>query len=139
MALATDGPGSNNNQDMIETLKTTSLLHKVTQENAKIFLPMDLLWLACRGGSEAFGQPDLIGSLEPGKRADLILVDLGSPFAEPVHNAVSALVYCLHGSDVDMVMIDGNIVLKDKNFIGMDLHRTIQKCKEAAAELIKKI
>ena len=139
VALATDGPGSNNNQDMIESMKTASLLHKVTQQNARIFQPADLLWMACRGGAEAFGQPELIGSLEPGKRADIVLVDLESPFAEPVHHPVSALVYCLHGSDVDTVMVNGRILLKNKEFVQIDLQRVIHHCREAAADLVSRL
>jgi 5-methylthioadenosine/S-adenosylhomocysteine deaminase len=57
VALATDGPGSNNSQDMLEVLKTTALLHKVSSLNAMVLLPEDVLWMACRGGAAAFGQP----------------------------------------------------------------------------------
>ena len=85
IALATDGPGSNNNQDMLEVLKTTALLHKVNSLDAMALLPEDVIWMACRGGAAAFGLPDQIGSLEPGKKADLILVDLDTPLAMPVH------------------------------------------------------
>jgi cytosine/adenosine deaminase-related metal-dependent hydrolase len=73
VALGTDGPGSNNSQDMMETLKTTALLHKVNTLNAHILLPEDVLWMACRGGAEAFGLPEQIGSLEPGKKADVVI------------------------------------------------------------------
>ena len=84
IALATDGPGSNNYQDMLEVLKTTCLLHKVSTLNAMVLLPEDALWMACRGGAAAFGQPELIGSLEVGKKADMVLVDLNTPLAMPV-------------------------------------------------------
>jgi 5-methylthioadenosine/S-adenosylhomocysteine deaminase len=136
VALATDGPGSNNNQDMIETLKTTSLLHKVATENADIFKTEDLLLMACRGGSQAFGQPELIGSLEAGKKADIILVDLKSPFSAPVHNPVSALVYNLHGSDVDTVIIDGKTVMKNRKITLLDEDALLQECQDSAKMLI---
>jgi 5-methylthioadenosine/S-adenosylhomocysteine deaminase len=55
--------------------------------------PEDAAWMACRGGAAAFGQPELIGSLEAGKKADMVLVDLNTPFTMPVHKPVSALVY----------------------------------------------
>ena len=93
VALATDGPGSNNNQDMLEVLKTTCLLQKVHALDAMALLPEDAVWMACRGGAAAFGQPALIGSLEVGKKADVVLVDLNTPLAMPVHRPVSALVY----------------------------------------------
>jgi 5-methylthioadenosine/S-adenosylhomocysteine deaminase len=136
VALATDGPASNNNQDMIETLKTTSLLHKVSSENADIFKTEDLLLMACRGGSEAFGQPKMIGSLEAGKKADIILVDLKSPFSAPVHNPVSALVYNLHGSDVDTVIIDGKIVMRNRKITVIDEDALLEECQDSARMLI---
>jgi len=137
VALATDGPGSNNNQDMVETLKTTALLHKVTAMDARAFLPEDILWMACRGGAEAFGQPDLIGSLDVGKKADIVLIDLNSPFAVPVHRPVSSLVYNLNGSNVDTVIIDGKIVMQGKE-ITM-LKELLEECRKAAASLMSKI
>ena len=91
VALATDGPGSNNNQDMLEVLKTTALLHKVSSLNAMVLLPDDILRMACRGGAAAFGLPEKIGSIEPGKKADIVLVDLNTPMAMPVHRVPSAL------------------------------------------------
>ena len=112
VALATDGPGSNNNQDMLEVLKATCLLHKVSTLDAMILLPEDALWMACRGGAQAFGQPDLIGSLEPGKKADVVLVDLNTPLAMPVHKPVSALVYNLAARDVDTVIVDGKVLMR---------------------------
>jgi 5-methylthioadenosine/S-adenosylhomocysteine deaminase len=139
VALATDGPGSNNNQDMIETLKTTSLLAKISTMDADVFNAGDLLWMACGGGAQAFGQPDQIGSLEVGKKADIILVDLGSPFAAPVHDPVSALVYCLHGSDVDTVLIDGKTVMRNKKITLLDEDALLAECREAATALVSQI
>jgi 5-methylthioadenosine/S-adenosylhomocysteine deaminase len=136
VALATDGPGSNNNQDMIETLKTTSLLHKITSENANVFELADVAWMACRGGAEAFGQPEWIGSLESGKKADLILVDMDTPFAQPVHNPLSALTFCLHGSDVDSVMINGEFVMQGKRILVLDEFELLHECRKAAKALI---
>ena len=139
IALATDGPASNNNQDMIETLKTTALLHKLTSKNAEIFKTEDLLWMACRNGSEAFGQPDMIGSLEPGKKADLILVDLDSPFAAPIYNPLSSLVYSLHGSDVDTVIINGKTIMSGKKITCIDEKELLLECQKAAIALISRI
>jgi 5-methylthioadenosine/S-adenosylhomocysteine deaminase len=117
VALASDGPGSNNNQDMMEVLKTTCLLHKVNSLDAMALLPEDALWMACRGGAAAFGQPDLIGSLEAGKKADVVLVDLNTPLAMPVHKPVSALVYNLGARDVDTVIVDGRILMRGKRIL----------------------
>ena len=136
VALATDGPGSNNNQDMIETLKTTALLHKVSTLDAMILQPEDILWMACREGAEVFGQADQLGSLEVGKKADVVLVDLDTPFAVPVHRVPSALVYNVHGCDVDTVIVDGKLLMKDKEVLVLDEKELLEECRRAGSSLM---
>jgi 5-methylthioadenosine/S-adenosylhomocysteine deaminase len=135
IALATDGPGSNNNQDMLEVLKTTALLHKVNSLDAMVLLPEDVIWMACRGGAAAFGQPDQIGSLEPGKKADLILVDLDTPLAMPVHRIPSALVYNLSARDVDTVIVDGLILMENKEILVLDEKSLLARARKTCADL----
>lgn len=136
VALATDGPGSNNNQDMLETLKTTALLHKLSTLEAMVLLPEDVIWMACREGAKAFGKPDEIGSLEVGKKADVVLVDLSTPFAEPVHRVPSALVYNLNASAVDTVIIDGQVVMREKQVTVLDEEALLEACRQAARSLM---
>lgn len=138
VALGTDGPGSNNNQDMMELLKTTALLHKVTTLNAMVLLPEDVLHMACRGGSFAFGMPDKIGSLEKGKKADLILVDLDTPMAMPVHKAASALVYNASNRDVDTVIVDGKILMKDKIILFTDEKAMLARARKVCGQLFER-
>jgi 5-methylthioadenosine/S-adenosylhomocysteine deaminase len=138
IALASDGPGSNSNQDMLEVLKTTALLHKVNTLDAMVLLPEDVLWMACRGGAAAFGQSDLIGSLEVGKKADVVVVDLNTPRAMPVHNASSALVYNASGGDVDTVIVDGQVLMCDKRVLCVDEAALLAEARDACARLIKR-
>ena len=138
IALATDGPGSNNNQNMLETLKTTVLLQKVTTLNAMVLLPEDVLWMACRGGAIAFGQPELIGSLEVGKKADVVLIDLNTPLAMPVHRVPSALVYNMSPRDVDTVIIDGQIVMRDGRLLHIDEEALLCEARRACQNLFKR-
>lgn len=138
VALATDGPGSNNNQDMMEVLKTTALLHKVSSLDAMALLPEDVLWMACRGGAAAFGQPDWIGSLEPGKKADLILVDLNTPLAMPVHRVPSALVYNLSARDVDTVIVDGTIMMQNKEILFLDEKALLERARKTCEDLFSR-
>ncbi len=135
VALASDGPGSNNNQDMFAVMKTTALLHKVNTLNAMVLLPEDVLKMACRGGAAAFGQPELIGSLEAGKKADLILVDLDTPLAMPVHKVPSALVYNVSSRDVDTVIVDGRILMKDKRILVVDEKAVLAKARKVCEDL----
>lgn len=138
VALATDGPGSNNNQDMLELLKTTALLHKVDTLNATVLLPNDVLQMACRGGAAAFGMPDQIGSLEAGKKADLVLVDMDTPMAMPVHRVTSALVYNLSNRDVDTVIVNGKILMQDKEILFIDEKALLAKARKTCANLFER-
>ncbi len=112
IALASDGPGSNNRQDMFEVLKSTVLLQKVHHLDAMALQPEDSLRMACRGGAAAFGVSD-IGSIQAGNKADLVVVDLQSVFVAPVHRVASALVFCASPANVTHVMVDGRLVIED--------------------------
>jgi 5-methylthioadenosine/S-adenosylhomocysteine deaminase len=101
-------------------------------------LPEDVLWMACRGGSHAFGQPDLIGSLEPGKKADIVLVDLDSPFAMPVHRPTSALVYNMSAGNVDTVMVDGKLLMQDKKILFVDEKEVLKEARTACKCLFER-
>jgi 5-methylthioadenosine/S-adenosylhomocysteine deaminase len=138
VALASDGPGSNNAQNMLETLKATALLHKVHTLDAAVFLPEDILWMACRGGARAFGLSDQIGSIEPGKKADLVLVDLDTPLAMPVHRPASALVYNAGPRDVDTVIVDGIILMRGKQILCLDERALLAYARESCAGLFRR-
>ena len=138
VALATDGPGSNNSQDMLEVLKTTALLHKVSSLDAMVLLPEDVLWMACRGGAAALGQEAQIGSLEVGKRADIVLVDLNTPGAMPVHRAPSALVYNANAGEVDTVMVDGRILMRNREILCVDEKALLAEARAACSRLFER-
>ena len=138
VALATDGPGSNNNQDMLEVLKSTCLLHKVSTLDAMALLPEDVLWMACRGGAAAFGQPDQIGSLEAGKKADVVLVDLNTPLAMPVHKPVSALVYNVSAGNVDTVIVDGRVLMRGKRVLCVDEQALLAEARRVCGRLFER-
>ncbi len=138
IALASDGPGSNNSQDMLETLKTTALLHKVSTLNAQILLPEEVLWMACRGGAVAFGQPHLIGSLEVGKKADVVLIDLDTPLAMPVHRLPSALVYNACARDTDTVIVDGRVLMRHKQITVLDEKALLARARRACQNLFER-
>lgn len=137
VALATDGPGSNNSQDMLGTLKYTALLQKVHTLNAQVLYPEDVLEMATLGGARAMGM-DNIGYLEEGMKADIILVDWKKPHIAPVHKPVSAIVYNANGNDVDTVIVDGKIVVKNKKSTLVDEIALIDECQERIEYLKKK-
>lgn len=135
VALASDGPGSNNSQDMLETLKFTACLHKVGNLDAMALLPEDVLGMATRGGAQAMGLGHEIGSLEAGKKADIVLVDLNSPRLMPVHRVPSALVYNANGGDVDTVIADGKVLVRGKQVLCLDETALLQECRDANRRL----
>jgi 5-methylthioadenosine/S-adenosylhomocysteine deaminase len=137
VALATDGPGSNNSQDMLETLKFTACLAKVGTLDPTALLPGDVLKMACQFGSRAFGQPDL-GRLAPGCKSDVVLVDLDSPRMQPVLSVPSALVYNANGGDVDTVIVDGRILMQGKRITCLDEPALLAECRTAARRLLER-
>jgi 5-methylthioadenosine/S-adenosylhomocysteine deaminase len=135
VALASDGPGSNNRQDLFEALKLSVLLQKVTHLDAMILQPEDAVHMACRGGAAAFGEPDRIGCLAPGRRADLVLVDLRTPFVAPVHRVASALVFSASPANVRLVMVGGRIVVRDGAVPEVDLPVLMAEAEAAAGRV----
>ncbi len=135
VALASDGPGSNNRQDMFEVLKATVLLQKVHHLDPLLLQPADVLHLACRNGAAAYGMPGAFGMLAEGQRADLLVVDLRSPFVAPVHRVASALVYNAGPRDLRDVVVDGRILIRDGQLTVADERRVMALADEAARRL----
>lgn len=131
-ALATDGPGSNNSQDMMEVLKFTACLQKLRTLDAMALLPQDVLEMAYAGGARAMRMDGQIGRLAPGALADIILVDVMRPHIAPVHVPQSALVYNANGNDVDTVIVGGKILMRDGRLTQIDERRLVEDCQRAA-------
>jgi 5-methylthioadenosine/S-adenosylhomocysteine deaminase len=127
VALGTDGPGSNNCQDNLEVLKFTACLHKVNELDATLLPPMEVLRMATVNGAKAVGRSDELGSLEPGKKADLVTVDMRKAHISPVHRASSALVYNANGNDVDLVIVGGKVVVEKGACTWVDEQEILQR------------
>ena len=138
VGLASDGPGSNNRQDLFEAMKVAVLLQKVHTLDPMILLPEDALRMACRGGAATFGMPDSIGMLEPGRKADIVVVDLASVFIAPVHRIISALVFNATPRDVRDVMVDGRLVIRDREVLTVNEAQLLADAGEAARALFQR-
>jgi 5-methylthioadenosine/S-adenosylhomocysteine deaminase len=113
VSLGTDSTAGNNSQDMFEVMKATTLLQRVATLDATLLPPWEVLELATVNGARALGLEKEIGSLEAGKRADLIGLDFSSsPHAIALHDAASQIVHCARPSDVKLVMIEGEILME---------------------------
>jgi 5-methylthioadenosine/S-adenosylhomocysteine deaminase len=137
-ALATDGPGSNNSQDMLEVLKFTACLQKVDQLDATALLPQQVLEMAYEGGARAMGLGNDIGRLAPGALADIVLVNLRRPHISPVHSVPSALVYNANGNDVDTVMVGGQVLVRGGKLTQLDEAGLIADCQRAAEKMVER-
>ena len=133
VALASDGPGSNNRQDMFEAMKVAVLLQKVHHLDPVILQPEDALRMATRGGAQAIGHANHLGVLEPGRLADVVVVDLDSVFVAPVHRVVSALVFNVTPREVRHVVVDGRVLVHDRHLQTADerdeLRRAVRACR----------
>jgi 5-methylthioadenosine/S-adenosylhomocysteine deaminase len=136
VALGTDGPASQNSQDMLETLKVAALLAKVSTGDATALLPMEALRLATVVGARLLGQA--AGRILPGAKADLALVDLNTPRCMPVHRPESALVYNASGPDVHTVIVDGQILLDAGQVTVLDEAELLAECRRAARQLLER-
>lgn len=138
ISLATDGAGSNNNQDMLETLKFSALLQKVAAQDASVVSAQTVVDWATRGGAQALGQAGEIGSLEPGKRADFFLVNPYTPKAIPVHDPLATLVYSAGQSNVVTTVVDGRVLLEDGVFQHLDERAVLVAAQRAAQDLAQR-
>ncbi|MGB9854839.1 MAG: amidohydrolase, partial [Candidatus Bathyarchaeales archaeon] len=112
VALGTDGPASNNTLDMFETMKVGALLQKLVYLNPEALSAYEVLRMATLNGAKALKLEKSIGSLEVGKKADIILIEFSKPHLKPLHDIYASIVYSAHGSDVDTVIVDGKILME---------------------------
>jgi 5-methylthioadenosine/S-adenosylhomocysteine deaminase len=133
VGLGTDGGASNNDLDMFAELDFTAKLHKVIRRDPAAMAAGIVLRLGTIGGATAIGLADRIGSLEPGKAADVIVLDTSSPRMVPLYDPVSHVVYAVNGGDVRDVWIGGRAVVKDRCLLTLDLEDTIARVARLAA------
>ncbi|MEG2338634.1 MAG: amidohydrolase [Clostridium sp.] len=120
VALGTDGASSNNNQNMFEEMNLASIINKsVTGDTTKV-PAMKAIEMATINGARALGIEDSVGSIEVGKNADIILIDMEKPHLYPQLDAASSIVYSAQGSDVSDVLVDGNILMENYKLTTID-------------------
>jgi 5-methylthioadenosine/S-adenosylhomocysteine deaminase len=141
IGLATDGAASNNNLDMFEEMDLAPKLQKLARMDSRALPAEQVVALATITGARALHLDQQIGSLEPGKKADLILVDTSAPHATPMYNVYSQLVYALKENDVRTVIIAGKIVMEDRQMQTLNEPEILAKAteyqKQIAASLAK--
>ncbi len=135
VGLGTDGSASNNDLDMWEEMRLAALLQKVNRMNPEDMPANTVLTMATRGGAEAIGLGSSIGSLEVGKRADIIQVSFDDVHFIPTYEVISQLVYVADEQDVSSVVVDGMILMEDKKVLTIDTARVSKEATELAVRI----
>lgn len=140
VCLGADGAPCNNNLDLFLEMRLAALLHK-PRLGPKAMAPLQVLELATLGGARALGLEAEVGSLEEGKRADLTVVDLAGMHSTPAvaEDVVGTLVYSARSSDVVHVLIDGRLVLKDRELLTLEAGRVQERARRHAARLAERL
>lgn len=120
VGLGTDGPASNNTLDMFGAMDAAARIQKFHLGDPATLPAETIFRMATMGGAQALNLHDEIGSLEPGKRADIVLLDMQRPGLTPLYSVYSHLVYAVRGSDVDTVIVNGRIVVRDRRILTVD-------------------
>ena len=120
VGLGTDGAASNNDLDMFEAMRQAAFLHKLIESDPTAVPARTALEMATIGGARALGMADRIGSLEPGKLADVIVVSMQSARQTPLYNPMSHLVYVTRGDDVRTTIVNGRILMRNRRVLTLN-------------------
>lgn len=137
VALGTDGASSNNDLDMINEMRSCALLHKVNKMNPTVLPAYTALDMATVNGGKALGLDKEIGILKPGFKADLVIMNLDNAHMIPRYDLIANIVYAAQASDVETVIIDGQIVMENRVIKTLDEEEILAKAKATAARLVE--
>jgi 5-methylthioadenosine/S-adenosylhomocysteine deaminase len=135
VGLGTDGAGSNNDLSILGEIQTAALLDKLTHRDPAAIKAPTVVRMGTLGGAEALGIDHLVGSLEVGKRADVILLDLSQPHLVPLYDVYSQIAYAARASDVCTTIIDGKVVMRDGELLTLDETEVMARVREIAGRI----
>ncbi len=139
IALGADGAPCNNNLSMFQEMKTAAFLQKATRKDPKALKAPNILNMVWKNGARALGMQHSIGSLEKGKKADIVVLDYNHIFTTPFFDPISAIVYSMQPSNVYAVIIDGKLVFKENKFLTIDETVILKKANKLAQKLKEKV
>jgi 5-methylthioadenosine/S-adenosylhomocysteine deaminase len=135
VGIGTDSSASNNNLDMFQEMDMSAKLHKVKRTDPTVLDAREVLTLATRSGAEAIGLGKQIGSLEQGKKADLMIIDTHKPHLTPLYDPVSHIVYAASGSDVRDVIVDGQLIVRNRDILKFNLEPVVESVARLARQI----
>jgi 5-methylthioadenosine/S-adenosylhomocysteine deaminase len=138
LSLGTDGPASNNNHNMFQDLYLLALMQRAGSADPVSLSAEELITIATRNGALSQGRNNC-GMIKPGAKADLIVLDIDTPWMQPIHTIADNVVYSAQGSDVVMTMVDGKILYENGVYTTIDIEAEIAKTREARNEILAKM
>lgn len=135
VGLGTDGAASNNNLDMFDEMDSVAKYHKAVRSDPTVMDAKTVVKMATRDGAKVMLKEKEIGSLEVGKTADIILIDLDRPHLTPLYNIYSHLVYSAGGSEVDTVIINGKLIMENREILTIDEDEIIDEANHLAKKI----
>ena len=137
VGLATDGAVSNNTMDILESLRLMAMTQKERNGQPEVMPLHESLGIATKGSAEVFGLGADLGALEAGKLADIALVDLSGLHHQPLYNIAASLIYSARASDVQTVICDGEVIMKDRQLLTIDKAQVVEEVRKSMARLSK--
>ena len=138
VALGSDGASSNNNLSVLKELRTAALIHKGAARDPLLVTAYEACRMATVNGAKALGWDDEIGTLEAGKKADLILLNTTAPHWIPAQEPCAGLAYAAQEADIDTVIVDGNVLMENRELTSIDLEEVGVKVQEIHDRITKK-
>ena len=135
VGLGTDGSASNNDLDLFQEMDLSAKVHKATLLDPTVMSAETVLKMATIEGARVLGMDRLIGSVEVGKQADIIILDMNQPHLTPLYNPYSQIVYAARGGDVKTSIIDGKPVMENRRLLTMDLPAVMERVRAIAAHI----
>lgn len=136
VGLATDGAASNNSLDVWESMALTSLVQKSVEGDPRWLTSRQALHHATLQSARAVGLGDSIGSIAPGRRADIVLVDITGPHTQPVHDLAATLVHSARSSDVRTTIVDGRVLMRDRELLTLDVPAVVRELEDRLPALV---
>ena len=135
VGLGTDGAASNNDLDMFEAMRQAAFLHKLQSKDPRVVSARVAIEMATIGGARVIGRYKELGSLEAGKRADIIVVRMDQPRQTPMYDPISHLVYATRGDDVDTTIVDGRVLMREGKVMTLDQATVLANARKAAGQV----
>lgn len=135
VGLGTDGSASNNALDLFREMDAAAKIHKVTQLDPTVMSAEEVVRMATLGGARLLGLDHLIGSIEVGKLADIIVIDMNQPHLTPLYNPYSQLVYAARGADVKTSIINGKVIMENRRLLTIDLATVMNSVRDIAGHI----